>query len=129
MGFANDGEFESDEFKLMNFNLKHIATLATVGFLNLPALIAPTSSTGVRRWVKGAVDPWFFLKFLFIFPFFDKQTVIKYKYKASGFTSLFTGQFNTLAPNIFLCLHKGLFTFIVLIGATFIPTRQMQPYC
>ena len=31
-----------------------------------------------------------------------------------------------LTLNIFLCLHKGLFTFIVLIGATFIPTRQIQ---
>ena len=61
---------------------------------------------------------------------------IKYQYKASGFTDLFTVQFHTedysafkdviqsigestscssdkifiLAPNIFLCLHKGLFT-------------------
>ena len=29
-------------------------------------------------------------------------------------------------PNIFLCLHKGLFTFILLIDATLIPTRQIQ---
>ena len=31
-------------------------------------------------------------------------------------------------PNIFLCLPKGLFTFIILIGAIFILTRQIQEY-
>ena len=31
-----------------------------------------------------------------------------------------------LAPNILLCFSKGLFTFIVLIGTAFVPTRQIQ---
>ena len=29
-------------------------------------------------------------------------------------------------PNIFLCLHKGLFTFVVLLAPFFILTRQIQ---
>ena len=34
-----------------------------------------------------------------------------------------------LVPNIFLCLHKGFFAYIVLLAPFFIPTRQMQYHC